>query len=78
MQKVTVFIYSVSVGEDTLFCTEGCNTVIDTGSSYITGPASSVSLLMKTIGAVELAEGGVSSVHFMKLFKSVTYISLLM
>lgn len=33
--------------------------VIDTGSSYTTGPASSVSVLMKTIGATELAEGGV-------------------
>lgn len=52
--------------------------MIDTGSSYITGPASSVSALMKTIGAVELAEGGVSSVHVMKLSKAVTYIFLLM
>jgi hypothetical protein len=49
----------VTVGEDMLFCKEGCTAVIDTGSSYITGPASSVSVLMKTIGATELAEGGV-------------------
>ncbi|XP_060737419.1 renin [Tachysurus vachellii] len=56
--KWEVIMKGVSVGEETLFCTEGCNTMIDTGSSYITGPASSVSLLMKTIGAVELAEGG--------------------
>lgn len=47
--------------------------MIDTGSSYITGPASSISILMRMIGAVELAEGGVSSVHVMK---SVTYIFL--
>lgn len=33
--------------------------MIDTGSSYITGPASSVSVLMKTIGA-QLDESGVS------------------
>lgn len=42
-----------------MFCTEGCTAVIDTGSSYITGPASSVSVLMKTIGA-QLDESGVS------------------
>ena len=34
--------------------------MIDTGSSYITGPASSVSELMTTIGA-QLDESGVSS-----------------
>lgn len=49
--------------------------MIDTGSSYITGPASSISILMKTIGAVELAEGGVSSV--LSLLKLVwVYISI--
>lgn len=49
---------SVSVGRDMMFCAEGCTAVIDTGSSYITGPASAVSLLMKTIGA-QLDESGV-------------------
>ncbi len=58
----TLFFCRVSVGADMLFCMDGCTAVIDTGSSYITGPASSISILMKTIGAVELAEGGVSSV----------------
>lgn len=65
MQKCN-FFYSVSLGEEMMFCTEGCNTMIDTGSSYITGPASSISTLMKTIGAVELAEGGVGSVYVIK------------
>lgn len=49
---------SVSVGMEMMFCAEGCTAVIDTGSSYITGPASSVSVLMKTIGA-QLDESGV-------------------
>lgn len=55
---------SISVGMEMMFCAEGCTAVIDTGSSYITGPASSVSLLMKTIGA-QLDESGVMarSVH---------------
>ena len=51
---------SVSVGTRIMFCMEGCTAVIDTGSSYITGPASSVSELMTTIGA-QLDESGVSS-----------------
>lgn len=50
---------SISVGMEMMFCAEGCTAVIDTGSSYITGPASSVSVLMKTIGA-QLDESGVS------------------
>lgn len=33
---------------------------IDTGASYITGPAGPVSVLMKAIGAAEMAEGEVS------------------
>ncbi|XP_061114122.1 renin [Conger conger] len=56
--KWDVTMKGVSVGAETLLCTEGCTAVIDTGSSYITGPASSVSVLMKAMGATELAEGG--------------------
>uniref|UniRef100_A0A8C2TFW3 renin n=1 Tax=Coturnix japonica TaxID=93934 RepID=A0A8C2TFW3_COTJA len=41
----------VSVGAETLFCKEGCSVAIDTGASYITGPAGPVSVLMKAIGA---------------------------
>jgi len=54
--------FSVSVGTEMMFCAEGCRAVIDTGSSYITGPASSVSVLMKSIGA-QLDESGVSLTH---------------
>uniref|UniRef100_A0A8C9EPU6 renin n=1 Tax=Pavo cristatus TaxID=9049 RepID=A0A8C9EPU6_PAVCR len=41
----------VSVGAEILFCKEGCSVAIDTGASYITGPAGPVSVLMKAIGA---------------------------
>uniref|UniRef100_A0A8C4VKA5 renin n=1 Tax=Gopherus evgoodei TaxID=1825980 RepID=A0A8C4VKA5_9SAUR len=44
----------------TLFCKEGCSVAIDTGASYITGPAGSIAVLMRAIQAAELAEGGVS------------------
>ncbi|XP_053883872.1 renin [Malaclemys terrapin pileata] len=48
----------VSVGAETLFCKEGCSVAIDTGASYITGPAGSIAVLMRAIQAAELAEGG--------------------
>ncbi|NWV78623.1 RENI protein, partial [Dasyornis broadbenti] len=47
----------VSVGAEILFCREGCSVAVDTGASYITGPAGPVSVLMKAIGAAEAAEG---------------------
>uniref|UniRef100_A0A8D2QAL5 renin n=1 Tax=Zonotrichia albicollis TaxID=44394 RepID=A0A8D2QAL5_ZONAL len=43
----------VSVGAEILFCREGCSVAVDTGASYITGPAGPVSVLMKAIGATE-------------------------
>ncbi|XP_053101347.1 renin [Hemicordylus capensis] len=46
----------VSVGTEMLFCQEGCTVSIDTGTSFITGPASSVSILMKAIGATLMEE----------------------
>ncbi|XP_035243036.1 renin [Anguilla anguilla] len=64
----------VSVGADLLFCKEGCTAVIDTGSSYITGPASSVSLLMKALGATELAEGGyIVNCNLVKSLPSISF-----
>uniref|UniRef100_A0A8C6JFB9 renin n=1 Tax=Melopsittacus undulatus TaxID=13146 RepID=A0A8C6JFB9_MELUD len=50
----------VSVGAEMLFCKDGCSAAVDTGASYITGPAGPISVLMKAIGAAEMAEGGVS------------------
>ncbi|GAB0200102.1 renin [Grus japonensis] len=47
----------VYVGAEILFCKEGCLVAIDTGASYITGPAGPISVLMKAIGAAEMAEG---------------------
>ncbi|XP_029429998.1 LOW QUALITY PROTEIN: renin [Rhinatrema bivittatum] len=52
-----ISLKGVAVGAETLFCMEGCTVAVDTGASYITGPAGSVSVLMKAIGATELAEG---------------------
>ncbi|XP_006215570.1 renin isoform X1 [Vicugna pacos] len=45
----------VSVRSATLLCEEGCMVVVDTGASYISGPTSSMRLLMETLGAKELS-----------------------
>ncbi|XP_068585744.1 renin [Cebidichthys violaceus] len=71
--KWEVTMKGVSVGMEMHFCAEGCAAVIDTGSSYITGPASSVSALMKTIGA-QLDESGYKvSCDSVKALPSVTF-----
>ncbi|KAK5617320.1 hypothetical protein CRENBAI_007722 [Crenichthys baileyi] len=73
MGKWEVIMKGVSVGVETMFCAEGCTAVIDTGSSYITGPASSVSMLMKTIGA-QLDETGYKvNCDTVKMLPSVTF-----
>ncbi|NWS97021.1 RENI protein, partial [Mionectes macconnelli] len=59
----------VSVGAEILFCKEGCSVAVDTGASYITGPAGPVSVLMKAIGAAEMAEGEVSPPHTCTLIR---------
>lgn len=39
------------MGSSTLLCEEGCAVVVDTGSSYISGPSSSLKLIMQALGA---------------------------
>ena len=51
----------VSVRSTTLLCEEGCMVVVDTGASYISGPTSSLRLLMETLGAKELSTDEVRS-----------------
>lgn len=51
----------VSVRSATLVCEEGCMVVVDTGASYISGPTSSLRLLMETLGAKELSTNEVRS-----------------
>nr|KAF6316491.1 renin [Pipistrellus kuhlii] len=50
-----IMMKGVSVRSSTLLCKEGCMAVVDTGASYISGPTSSLRLLMETVGARELS-----------------------
>ncbi|XP_042198172.1 renin [Callorhinchus milii] len=49
----------ISVGGEILFCSQGCAAIVDTGSSYISGPAAEISSIVTSIGATSLAEGEV-------------------
>lgn len=46
-------LHRVSVGPATLVCEEGCMAVVDTGTSYISGPTSSLQLIMQALGVKE-------------------------
>ncbi|KAJ3586986.1 hypothetical protein NHX12_013377 [Muraenolepis orangiensis] len=73
MGKWQVTMKGVSIGDQLMFCVQGCTAVIDTGSSYITGPASSVSELMRTIGA-QLDESGYKvNCELVKALPTVTF-----
>nr|Q18DC9.1 RecName: Full=Renin; AltName: Full=Angiotensinogenase; AltName: Full=Renin-like aspartic protease; AltName: Full=Renin-like aspartic protease EOC51; AltName: Full=SVAP EOC51; AltName: Full=Snake venom aspartic protease EOC51; Flags: Precursor [Echis ocellatus]CAJ55260.1 renin-like aspartic protease [Echis ocellatus] len=51
-----VDLKGVSIENKIVLCHDGCTATIDTGTSFISGPASSISVLMETIGAT-LSDG---------------------
>ncbi|XP_068189381.1 renin isoform X2 [Antennarius striatus] len=63
----------ISVGMQMMFCAEGCTAVIDSGSSHITGPASSVSMLMETIGAQQDEIGYRVNCDTVEMLPSITF-----
>ncbi|CAF89152.1 unnamed protein product, partial [Tetraodon nigroviridis] len=55
-----IHVDELSVGSQLTLCKSGCEAIVDTGTSLLTGPSEEVRSLQKAIGALPLIQGEVS------------------
>lgn len=53
------FDLRIQVGDTVMFCSEGCQAIVDTGTSLVTGPSDKIKQLQEAIGATPM-DGEVS------------------
>uniref|UniRef100_A0A8C2YRY3 Cathepsin E n=1 Tax=Chinchilla lanigera TaxID=34839 RepID=A0A8C2YRY3_CHILA len=52
-----IALEGIQVGDSMMFCSEGCQAIVDTGTSLITGPPRKIKQLQEALGAVYMDEG---------------------